>query len=360
MPKAFRLALLAYPRAYRRERGREIVDTVRDAGLTRSPRALANLVRFGMRCRLGYPASRSIVFWAIAVCVVCGLFAASLAVRLAWETARPMPTEAQARQIIGELLPGHAIGGGDDTRVPPTFQVFGQPLGVEHVDDLLFGDGNEYELNWVGVARHGNPPIDQEQTLATALQRLHDGGWKIDGPYVADAVVCGGPPCDPANVPKTTTVFGTRGDDVVEIGLTTGIDYFLPSTYLTASVTRATPALALPAGIAGGLIGFLFSWLLFGWISRRTAARWWTRTGALAIFTLTMLLWALPILLFAPLALVMHLGAAPRARWEPIWVWLGQPFSLLPLVAGCVLSLAAVALACLPRPSAAQPHIQDA
>jgi hypothetical protein len=36
-----------------------------------------------------------------------------------------MPTQAQAHQIIGELLSGHGISGGDNTRVPPTFQVLG-------------------------------------------------------------------------------------------------------------------------------------------------------------------------------------------------------------------------------------------
>ena len=54
--------LLAYPRAYRRERAEEIMATVVESGRS-GPRVVANLVRHGLRARLGRPASRTVVFW---------------------------------------------------------------------------------------------------------------------------------------------------------------------------------------------------------------------------------------------------------------------------------------------------------
>jgi hypothetical protein len=73
----YHLLLRFYPRSYRRERGREMVDTFLEAGHTwPSLREALNLFAQGMRCRLG--ARRSAAVRAgCATAVLALVFAAS-------------------------------------------------------------------------------------------------------------------------------------------------------------------------------------------------------------------------------------------------------------------------------------------
>ncbi|MBM0256991.1 hypothetical protein [Micromonospora sp. 4G55] len=118
LARRYRRLLCCYPRAYRRERGEELVALLLDTappGRTRPRlREAVDLIGNGMRCRLGRPASRTVVAWAVLAAVVCGLFSAALSARVAWETARPLSGRAETAAVFRTVLPT-----ANRTRSPP-------------------------------------------------------------------------------------------------------------------------------------------------------------------------------------------------------------------------------------------------
>jgi hypothetical protein len=77
LARRYRRLLLCYPRQYRKARGEEIVATFLDLAppdrARPTVREAANLVRHGLRCRLGRPNSRTVVLWAVLTAIVWGL-----------------------------------------------------------------------------------------------------------------------------------------------------------------------------------------------------------------------------------------------------------------------------------------------
>jgi hypothetical protein len=347
----YRRLLVFYPAGYREDRGEEIVNTLLEGaspGRKRpTPREIVNLAVHGMRCRLGRPASRSVVVWAAITSIVCGLFAAAAATRAAWETARPLPAQAEAAAIFTSVLPGHDVGS-KIYRSPAMFVIYGQPLGRDNLDTLLSFDGGEYGLGTVGTSVLGPAPSDSSQTLRVALERLRAGGWQVSAPLTRNAVECAGPPCDPAKLPTRTVVTAQRGDDILDLDLLNAAGD--EETYLSVSLSRSTPWPVYPAALVAGLLGALLSWLIFGWVSRRTGSRPWQRSFSIVLFTLTMALWGLPIVFAVPFMVEHHLSET-HYRWHPLWEWLGQPTFSLPLLAGLALAMLNLALAALPVPA---------
>jgi hypothetical protein len=347
LARRYRRLLVCYPRAYRRERGEELVATLLEAApptrVRPTARETANLIGHGLRARLGRPTSRTVVVWAALAAVVCGLFTASLATRLAWETSRPMPDRAEAAAILADVLPGHEV---DGIYVPSgLFEMYGEPLSLNHVDLLMFGEGNEYALSATTASRNGPPPVPVEQAAAVAQQRLRDGGWTVYPVTHNDMYSCAGPPCDPTAIPRDTQLFAKRGDTVLEVNLYP--QQYADSTYLAVSLSRATPAAVAPAAVAAGLFGAVAGWLLFGWASRRTQAPHPARRAVNVLFGVTMVLWWSPIAFTAPFAVPHHLDA-PHPLPHPLWEWLGQPIFSLFLFTGCATALLGLSLAALP------------
>jgi hypothetical protein len=352
LARRYRRLLLCYPRAYRRSRGEEIVATLLEAaapGRTRpSLREVTNLIRHGLRCRLGRPASRTIVVWAALAAVICGLFGAALATRAAWETSRLAPDRAEASTIFSAVLPDHDL---DLSYIPTTadpvlFTIYEQPVSWDNVGILLSGDGGEYGLRGAGAGVKGIPPVSQQHTLALARQRLRETGWQVYPPVVRNAVECGDDRCDPATLPTETILLARRGDTIFQLDLLPSSS--ADSTYLAVSLERATPPAAYPAGIAGGLVGAAAAWMLFGWASRRTEGRRSLRAAVTALYTASMLVWWLPVVAAVPL-MIRHQLEEPHPRWHFLWEWLFQPtFSLFFLV-GCASAALGLALAALPR-----------
>jgi hypothetical protein len=335
--------LRAYPADYRRERGWEIAQTFLDAGCSRpTVREAINLVCHGMRARLGRPASRSVVLWAALFSIVCGLFAASAAIRLAWQTARPLPDRAEAAQVFETMLPGkfleHRI-----LRSPAMFVIYEQPLGVDNFSSLLFGDGGEYQFGRTTASAEG-APADTRPDLATARDRLSANGWVVEETIVSDAVSCSTGACDPATLPKQYRVIAHREDTLLELQLVEQTDGW---TYAHVELQRLTPWPAYPAGVAAGLLGALAGWLLFGWAARRTGqARPVVRVSANLLFGATLFLWGVwvpPSMLYS----VQHHLGEPHPRWHPLWEWLGQPVASLPFLLGCGAGLLGLAIAAL-------------
>jgi len=340
LARRYRRLLFCYPREHRRE---ELLATLLEAappGRTRpTVREAVNLIRHGLRARLGRPASRSVAAWAILATIISGLFAAAFATRAGWETAEPLPHAAQTRDMLAEILPGQEFRGVADA--PAMFTIFGAPLGWANARDLLLGDGNEYSLAGVGGTVDGVPTVPPQEALDLARQRLRDTGWTMYPPMVSDTY---------------TTLVARRGNTTLTLEV-----YLEPTVYseptmlvddsifLTASFQRATPWAVYPCGILGGVAGAFAAFLLFSWASRRTAGRHPARQGVTVFFSVTMVLWWAPTLFAVPLVAKHHLEE-PHPSWHPMWEWLGQPMFSLLFVAGGGCAVLGLALAALPRP----------
>jgi hypothetical protein len=342
-----RWLLLSYPRDYRRERGAEILETVRDIAPARHGLSVAvNLVHHGLRARLGRPSSRSVVIWASIFTMACGLFAASFGTWLSWLSSRPLDhTELAA--AVDQLYPDERVNYIDGDDPPAVFMIYGSPLSWSSVSDLLLGDGGEYSLAGISASFVQLPSDTRPHVLAELQQRLQVAGWDYSEPIYSDAYGCipNDPRCDPASIPSNITVHAQRGDNNLEVRIhaenTTPVMAF--------ALTRSTPWSAYPAGIVAFLLGAAGGWCLFGWASRR-AERGHPLAQGLAkfLFGFATFLWWAPILLSAPLMLLHHLGE-PHYRWHLPWEWLGQPAMSLPFVLGCLMLTLALGVAALPR-----------
>jgi hypothetical protein len=166
LTRRYRRLLLAYPHDYRRSHGDELLGSLLDAaqpGRTRpTGRETANLVRHGLRCRLGRPASRSVVTWATLTAVICGLFTAALATWAAWHTSQPLPDRTEAVAILSTALPDHAIT--DIYRPTALFTASGHPFGAFSLDEPP-----QYDRGAEAVVLNGAPPVEQTHTLSTAI-----------------------------------------------------------------------------------------------------------------------------------------------------------------------------------------------
>jgi hypothetical protein len=349
----YRWLLLSYPRDYRRSRGAEILDTVRDTLPARGlPRVAVNLLRHGLRARLGRPASRSVVAWAALFTVACGLFAASFGTWLAWLHSRPLHhTELAA--AIGQLYPDGQVTGIDTADPPAVFLIYGGPLGRNSASELLLGDGGEYSLAELNASFRQVPAASRTEALAQLRQRLRAAGWDVAAPVYADAYDCvpDAPGCDPDAIPSDIVVNARRGDSVLAVRLRP----YNEGEAMDFTLGRATPWTAYPAGVAAFLIGGLGGWCLFGWASRRTQhARPVAQVSVKSLYAVAMFLWWAPILLSAPSLLSHHLNE-PHYRWHPLWEWLGQPTGSLPFLLGCLLLTVTLGLAALPHRQHAEP-----
>ncbi|WP_162907883.1 hypothetical protein [Allorhizocola rhizosphaerae] len=348
LERRYRRLLLCYPRSYRRARADEIVGTLLDLappGRTRpTVREAVNLLRQGLRARLGRPASRTVVVWASLASVLCGLITGSLAAHLGWAAARPLPSVQEARAILTDTLPGHPVD--RIHRGAALFVIYGQPLSWDNADTLLTLDAGEYEFANTGVVLNGLPPIPHEQTLRVAQDNLRAAGWRLYRVRSDTAVDCAGPPCNPSTLPLDYTLMASRGDNILTLKLIEGSG--LDTTYLVAEIERATPWAVHVAAVAGVVLGFLGGWMLFGWASRRTEGRPAVRALASVMFTLVLLLWGVPCFVVPPMLLAHHLGE-PHPRWHQLWEWIGLPSFAFIFVVGLLCALLALAIAALPR-----------
>ncbi|MEU6072448.1 hypothetical protein [Micromonospora sp. NPDC047074] len=347
LARRYRRLLFCHPRAYRRARADEMVGVLLDAapaGRTRpTAREAANLIRHGLRCRLGRPASRTVAAWATLAAVVCGLFSAAVAARAAWETARPLPGRAETAALVAAALPGHGLGKVDPA--PPLFSFYTRPLTVRQLDNLLLGDGGEYQQGSVVAEVIAAPATSAEETLALAQRRLRETGWQVYEPTVARHSGCADKFCTRTTVTTETTVPARRGDTTLTLQVRTAS---ADTPQLWLDLRRTTPPAVLPAGVVGGLLGAGLGWLVFGWASRRTETPHGGRGAVSVSYALTMALWWAPVLLTVPNLLRHHLDE-PHPTWHPLWEWLGQPAGSLLFLAGTATALLALALAALPR-----------
>ncbi|SBT53554.1 hypothetical protein [Micromonospora narathiwatensis] len=343
LTRHYRRLLLAYPRAYRRERGEEILGLLLDtapAGRTRpTVREALDLIRGGLRCRLGRPASSTVGVWAVLTALICGLFTASLAARIAWETSRPQPDRAEVAAVFAEAFPGHRLD--DDIMTAPALFVFyNSPLTWQSLKPVLIGDGGEYQEGMASASAVGPAPMPEAESLATAQQRLRAAGWQVYEPITEILQICASASCDTASQPVQTTLVARRGDTVLRATFHDA-SY---NSYLGVEVQRAAPPAVLPAAVLAGLAGGVLTWLVFAWASRRTE----DRRGVVPLLGIALFLWWAPTLLSTASLFPHHLGE-PHPNWHPLWEWLGQPTCSLLFLIGAACALALLVVALFPR-----------
>ncbi|HEY3503263.1 MAG TPA: hypothetical protein VGN37_10845 [Actinocatenispora sp.] len=355
LDRRYRRLLVTYPRAYRRERGTEIVHTMADAappGRVRpTVREAVNLVTSGLRCRLGRPGSRVVVVLSLLTALLAGFVGAAGSSRLAWETAAPLPSDGSALATFRTAVPD----------------------GPRHVDRqrdrFLFGytwerswwEGAKEAAGMAGFDDYGPGALgmsaDQprhgpaHRYAATAAARLRADGWHVS----PESYACQGSPCPAAGF----TEFNARkGATVLRYSATVGqptSDGFLDEPgghWLTTGIAlyRARPALVPPAEIVGGLLAAALAWLLFAWVSRRTWRRHpLVQLPVYLLYATFLVLWAIPVLALAAFTELSHGNPMPNNWGTPTselfmaLIFPGTWPTLLGLVAGALLvGLAAV------------------
>jgi hypothetical protein len=326
--------LRVYPRDYRPA---ELLDTLLDAAppgrAWPTPRETANLLRHGLRARLGRPGRRGVVLWAAATVFVSGLFAGGLAVRAAWETARPLPSQAQTRAILDEILPGAAWG----EPTPPTsakFGMFGAPMTWNDYQQWPTSfEGGEYGRTSVSAIIPGNMTLAGAETLERVTAGLAAHGWNPR------------PEAGPGRDLPASVAAHRDGLDLV-VAVYGYAEAGVPS--VSVYIARSTPPAAWPAGIAGGVLGGLLAFLAFGWGSRRTESGHPFGDVAGGLYCIGLLLWLLPTAFALPL-MMYDVARDGDAGWPQTWQWFGQPQYFVCILPGALLLALGAALAALPR-----------
>jgi hypothetical protein len=313
LERRYRRLLWCYPREHRRD---ELLLTLLEAappGRTRPTfREAANLLRHGLRARLGRPASRSVAVWAVLAATISGLFTGAFAARAGWETAEPLPRAEQTRATLAGIFPGQPIE--NIQEATSMFGIYGQPLSWDHTQEMLLLDGGEYAQAGVGGVIAWTAP--KKPTAEETVQRLRQTGWTVAGTQQRS---------------EWTTIAAHRGETTLTVTVYARSNTYFRDTMrpedaigVSASIQRATPTAVYLTATAGGIAGAVVAFLLFGWASRRSGP------GPVPVlFFAAMLMWWGPTLFVLPF-MVEHHVHEPHGSWHPMWEWLGQPtFSLL-------------------------------
>jgi hypothetical protein len=249
--RRYRLLLRVYPRGRRRA---ELLDTLLQsapAGRRRPTlRESTNLVRYGLRARLGRPRSTAVVVIALLVAIAGGYLGAFAASRIGWEYAPALPSGAQADQLKATVFPGlHVWGGGDAELFVPQ-------------DD---GEGIRYGSAGYWV-KHTDATRDVSTYSAGVRDRLTAAGWQVRDYAVADpeTLVDGGEE-------RNASFWATRDGLVLHFA-----DYHWtqrPSYDSDGAAAfdlwRAAPPWLPGVTWAGALAGAVLAWFAAGWVSRR-------------------------------------------------------------------------------------------
>lgn len=342
----YRRLLWAYPPGRRRG---ELLDTLIEAappGRTRPAlRERANLLRYGMRARLGRPASRGVVLVAVLVSLVTGYLAAAVAYRVALEDAPAVPRGTALAEVQGALFPGLA------SWAEPDGDVFSD-LSVPTVTAVLLhghSEGFHYATVTIGPDSRFIAG-DQRAWSEQAAGRLAARGWD------AGALHAVGPTDNEtgALIPDGIYLQARRGDLMMEINTSAAaVDVPSGKFDVNATITRFPPRSAAVIALGASLPAALLGWLVFGWASRRTEhagvpVRFLTREPVVIAMAVMVPLWLSGASGFVMEA--FRLGIASQPFWASTVTW-GYGYALF---AGtlCLLALIVAAVAGHPEPPA--------
>jgi hypothetical protein len=320
----YRLLLCVYPKGSRRG---ELTDTLlmaAEAGHVRGPIATLNLLRHGMRARLGRPFSKGVVVLAILVSILSGFLSASLANRIGWQAAPALPSGAERARLAEMLTPG-------------------LPAQWHELTDGPFRDvGGETDAASIGYYTDRTPATENvDAFLAGLRQRLDAAGWRvIDTSPIGSTDIGTG-----ARTNNSQALIARNDELVLQFeGHTEGL--------LTVSIYRAEPRWLTGSTLTVGLFGMLGGWLLTGWASRRLERRRWATllaaTAAVGGLILLIPAWLLGSLVF--------LGTLSDTTVPDGPFWRGlvptDEFGGMTYPAGAAIAAAlAISVLCPPRPA---------
>jgi hypothetical protein len=159
-----------------------------------------------------------VVLWAALIAIVWGLFAGAFATMLAWETARPLPTQAEATELFERVLGQNVVGQvGVD---PALFVIYGQPLGRHNVHLLFSPDAGAYQQGSAAVSLNGPADVNYQSLVDSSRAWLRANGWRVSAVSVRDRVDCSD--CDRSTLPKNAVFSARRGDDLLSLEVSLG------------------------------------------------------------------------------------------------------------------------------------------
>jgi hypothetical protein len=307
LTRRYRRLLLTYPRSYRRRRGAEIVTTLLDAAPvdrawpTRAE--VVDLLTGGLRFRFRVWGAAGIV-GAVCAATVTAVALGALGGYLGWQTAQPLPSNADALRMVEPALP-------PGTSVEPQRWDFIFDNNPKYTDPrwmYLVGGTDEYRAGKVFFQLTYPNDRPARELVDGAEQRMRGAGWRPAG---TDSSGC---------CPESTVY---RDGWLVEV-FSEG--YLDESHYgLQVAVSRTTPAAVLPLTTAGLLAGGVAGWLLAAWVFRRLHRGIPTRRGVTVVVAGVGLLALFPATALSALALVASYFS-PYHPAEP--AWLGYTFML--------------------------------
>jgi hypothetical protein len=243
-----RWILAAYPKGPRRAEIEDMLLMAAADGHGRpGPGGAINLLRHGLRARLGRAGSNGVVALALIVSVVAAFLLASAANRLAWEAAPDLPDDA-ARVVLGELFaPGLPVQWSEDASGDP-FPVVGGQVHARRISGTVAGNAETADVGGY---------------LTGLAQRLQAQGW-----HSVDISSTGPIDKTGARLNDSQALLARNAHLVLWIeDVHEGSN---PGGRLDIQVHRTEPPWISVLTFAGGLLGALLGWLLFGWASRRT------------------------------------------------------------------------------------------
>ncbi|GAA3916692.1 hypothetical protein [Actinoplanes auranticolor] len=336
LARGYRRWLMAYPRAYRRERGPEIIATLLDAADPHRSRPAAReaafLLRHGLSRRVAEAGRRAFVVAAFAA-VLGGLSGIALGSWLAWRDVDPMaPDKATAISLAPTVLPFPF----EDRAGQFGRSTFWNPYSK----NTLHG-GTGVRVGRTSVTGFVPPGATVEQVVAGVHQRMRAQGWQ----NVQTKVHRTGSSTSPLVKAEVT---GTRAGYLAAVQI---------APALTFDLMWAEPPGHLRDTILGGLAGMLLG-ALFGLCTsirmRRYGPRMQRVYSGLCVATLLMLapacLGNIPTATGSLLANTHRNGPGPSVYWGGFVMYGAEPLAILSLV-----PILAIIVGCVwPRPAPAR------
>jgi hypothetical protein len=262
----------------------------------------------------GAPKVRNPVAWIAAALtsLFCGLLFAAAANWVGYAVHRPPPDAAEARQLLGEALPGVAMTIG---HVPAwTFEIYGQPATPARFAAEPGGYGFGYMVTDWSAA-----PPGASQTVAAFLAAT---GWSVSEPYNGES---GAP-----------AIIATVDDNLV-------IVEELYDGGLRASLRRDSPQ-AVGAAVVFGLAGVALTWWTIAQVRRRMNLHRVAGSFSVVAYVLALMLGGMVVGVAAVMAAAELVGGV-HPQSLAVWNLVGLPVLMPGYLLALVLMLVAIALA---------------
>ncbi|GAB3850625.1 hypothetical protein GCM10027610_075880 [Dactylosporangium cerinum] len=321
LERRYRRLLLAYPAAYRRRHGDELITTLLDAAGTDRVRPgrrdTVDLLRGGLRQRFRLPVGKAPVAAAVFAAFVSGALGAGIGSFLGWCTTPPLRVDAGVAQIAGLAIGEPYVGGfSRDDR----WQF--RAVKVEAVDP-------RYIPGW---------------TSASAADRFTTAGWTVEPTGTSAFTARRGTlrawvtgPLPAADHPAGVVIWPDPSAGPVSV-----------------VIWPAEPAAVTAGVVTGWLTGAVAGWLLVAWVAYQLRGdRSWARRGTVAVLTAVAVLLLLRPVLWTYLLIVTGAVSSPDRWGPPSPAYIG--FIDSDAVAVPLFGLAAIAAACLVA-ARAHPH----